>query len=707
MTRRNLLALAAGSAVNLRNTLGQALPYPGTPYRDYSRCLPDFLRALAQKAYDKRNGDLSKLTTAGSIANRQRWVTDTLWRLAGGQLERTPLRPRVTGSFDRSGYRLEKVVYESRPEFFITANLYIPTAGTPPFPGVLFQMGHSLDGKAYDPYQRCCQGLARLGFVVLAFDPMGQGERIYYPAGIGRTRLRSADDEHTYPGKQMLLIGDTATRLQLWDAIRSLDYLASRPEVNPKKLGATGQSGGATISMLLAAVDDRLSAAVVSCGNTENVACANFNPPGSTDDAEQDLLGSGPLGFDRWDLLYPLAPKPLLVTVSSRDFFGTYSPRYIANGWEEYRKLARIYALLGHKDRLAWADSPLPHNLGYFLRLRTYQWFERWLKASDKPVEREPEVSPEPEPSLRVGRTGNVVADFGSVTPFVLNQRLAESVQPVSSSLKELLAIPELPAPVPIRMPIRSLARVPSSGGITIEAIEVRSESNVWLPAWLYTPERPRPQANVLLLIESRGRNLHWSEGGLYEKLAQAGHIVCAADVRGIGDLRPEVGRGAPGYEINHAQEENYAWSSLILGRPLLGQRVVDILAMITALRARGPVVLAADREAGVPALFASALDPKLDRTYLCGTVSSFRNIVESETYHCPLANIILGLLKHSDLPALAASISPRRLHLAGTVDAAGKAMAESDVRKLYPGSHILISPEQEWSVETLLGALV
>src|SRR5205085_9095597 len=216
MTRRDLLALAAGSAIDQRNTRGQEVPYAGTPYRDYSRCLPDFLSGLAQEAYDKRNAELSKLTTASAIATRQRWATETLWRLAGGQPERTQLRPRVVGSFDRPGYRLEKVVYESQPEFFIPANLYVPTTGKPPFPGVLFQMGHSLNGKAYDPYQRCCQGLAKLGYLVLAFDPMGQGERTYYPdAKLSRTRLRSADEEHTLPGKQMLLLGDTSTRFQV------------------------------------------------------------------------------------------------------------------------------------------------------------------------------------------------------------------------------------------------------------------------------------------------------------------------------------------------------------------------------------------------------------------------------------------------------------------------------------------------------------
>src|SRR5260370_771211 len=289
LSRRELLLLSMGA--------WRAWPqsaYPGTAYRDYSRCLPDYLRKLAREAFERRNSEIAKLSTPAAIATRQRWVTEPFCQITGGKPERTPLRPRTLGSFERTGYRLEKVVYESRPELYVTANLYIPTTGKPPYPGVLFQMGHSGNGKAADTYQKCCQGLARLGYVVLAFDPMGQGERVYYPKASGQTRLASSDDEHTYPGKQMLLAGDTATRFQVWDAIRSLDYLAAHPQVDPARLASTGQSGGGTLTMLLAAVDDRLAAAAVASGNTENVACADFDPPGSTDDAEQDLIGSGP-----------------------------------------------------------------------------------------------------------------------------------------------------------------------------------------------------------------------------------------------------------------------------------------------------------------------------------------------------------------------------------------------------------------------------
>ncbi|MGB9605446.1 MAG: alpha/beta hydrolase family protein, partial [Bryobacteraceae bacterium] len=401
--------------------------------------------------------------------------------------ERTPLNARVVGSFERPGYRLEKVVYESRPGVIVSANLYVPRAAKPPLPGVLFQMGHALNGKAAEPYQRCCQGLAQLGYLVLAFDPMGQGERIHYLDASGaRTRLGSADDEHTVPGRQMLLIGDTATRWQVWDAVRSLDLLASHPLVDPRRLASTGQSGGGTLTMLLACVDDRLAAAAVASGNTENFACRNFDPPGSTDDAEQNLIASAPVGLDRWDLLYPLAPKPLLVSVSEKDFFGTYSSNYLSSGLEEFEKLKRVYEILGAADQLAWTSTPLPHALAYDTRLKIYHWFNRWLKGENRPVDREPPTQPELDQQLWVSSTGSVVRDFASKTPFEITRDAARSLprrRPTRSDLSRLLALDRAPTPTQFRVLGKALL-----DGLDIEAVEVASAPHVWVPAWLFVP---------------------------------------------------------------------------------------------------------------------------------------------------------------------------------------------------------------------------
>ncbi len=708
MTRRQLFYALPVHGYAARRALAQAR-FPGVAYREYARCLPDFLRDLAERAYELRNQELAKLTTTEAIRRRQQWVRKTFWGLIGGELERTPLNARTLGSFERPGYRVEKVLYESRPNLHIPANLYIPTATKPPFPGVLFQMGHTLNGKAGDTYQRCCQGLAKLGYLVLAFDPMGQGERTYYPStSLTRTRLPSADDEHTLPGKQMLLFGDTSTRLQVWDAVRSLDYLASHPMVDAKRLASTGQSGGGTLTMLLLAVDDRLATAVVCSGNTENVACANFNPPGSTDDAEQNLLDSGPAGFDRWDVLYPFAPKPLLISVSDKDFFGTYSSNYIANGWEEFQKLRRVYEVLGHGDRLAWTDTPLPHGLSYDSRLQIYNWFDRWLQGGNGQLREEPPVSPEPEKLLFVSESGNVVQFFHGETPFTLNRKRQSGLQP--DKLERLLRV-DLPR---AGIGAAVLRRAPSHG-IAIEAIEVPSAPHVWLPAWLYLPANPDSKRPLLLCLEPGGRNVRWHEGEMYQELAFKGYAVCVPDVRGVGDLSPEMGRGAALYARSHEDEENYAWASMILGKPLLGQRVTDILALAAALRAHpSPAVarqaaslkIAAWGKMTVPALFAAALDPAIAAVYLSGGLISYRSIVDSEDYAVSFANFSPGLLRVTDLPGVAASLAPRQVVLAGMLDAAGNTMAASAVEAVYGeakrAGNLVARSDAQWNLEAL-----
>ncbi|HMC61519.1 MAG TPA: acetylxylan esterase, partial [Candidatus Solibacter sp.] len=513
-----------------------------------------------------------------------------------------------------------------RPGLFVTANLYLPKQGAAPFPGVLFQMGHSNDGKGSALYQRCCQGLVQLGYVVLAFDPVGQGERTNYPQANGwLTRLGSADEEHTFPGRQMLLTGDTATGMQLCDAIRSLDVLASHPQVDAKRLGSTGQSGGATLTMMLAAADDRLAAAAVSSGNTENFAAAPFLSPGSTDDAEQDLIASGPLGFDRWDLLWPMAPKPLLVASSAHDFFGTYSPSYEQSSREEFQKLARAYAALGAADRLRHFETPLPHGLSYSLRVAIYSWFERHLSRAGRAIAEEPPTNPEREETLWCGATGNTVRDFGGKTPHSITRERAASIRTPdrAADLRALLGVETLAA-----APKLQVKSATAYGDCKVLAVELNSAPKVWVPAWLFLPKRP--WTRLLLILEPGGRNARWREDDLYPRLAGSGLAVCAADVRGVGDLEPQFSSGAAGYARDHQNEENYAWASLILGRSLLGQRTTDIAAPAAALAQAYPeavLTIAARDKMTVPALCAAVFEPRISKLYLVRHLASWRNL--------------------------------------------------------------------------------
>jgi dienelactone hydrolase len=694
------------SSVGTRRLLARVTDFPGTRFRNYSRCLPDFLSGLAADSVKARDAELARLGSPSNIEARQQWARETLWKIIGGEPERTPLNPKVTGSFERDGYRVDKVIYESRPRLFVSANLYVPKRGAGPLPAVLFQSGHYWEGKAYPSYQRCCQGLARLGFVVLAFDPMGQGERINYPGSSGtQSRLRSCDDEHTVPGKQLLLFGDSATRFQLWDAIRSLDYLVSLPEVDPKRVGSVGHSGGGTLTMLLAAADQRLAAAAVCMGNTENVAAVPFRAPGATDDAEQDFVGSGPLGFDRWDLLYPFAPKPLLVWPSDRDFYATYSSEYIRNGWAEYQRLQRVYGVLDRTDRLAWGDTPLPHALAYDSRLLVYNWFTRWLQDKPHKVNHEPEVKPEAISTLWATESGSVVESLKSATPFSMNRSRKATGGPVA--LESLLKVTVPPAPASTK----SIGRV-QSRHVMVDVLEVPSAPAVWLPAYVLKPDRAAPGRPVYLVLDEADCSRLWFSPEVDQILPQDGPIICAADVRGVGALVPAYSAGAADYAGWHQHEENYAWGSLILGKPLVGQRVTDILAIAAALRrypstAGRPIHIAAQGKLAVPALFAAALDTEIKSLYLAGGLVSFKNLVETEIYQHPFANFVPDLLNHTDLPEIAASLGSRRVTLAGPVDAAGTPMQLDAVRSIYRSANELgnlrVVEGTDWSTEQLL----
>ncbi|MBS1857813.1 MAG: acetylxylan esterase [Acidobacteria bacterium] len=692
MTRRQLLASTLAAPL-LRAQASREIRY-----REYARCLPDYLAALAGEAYARRNARIARLGTAEAVREYQAWARSTFVKLAGAlPQERTPPNLRTVGEFEREHYRVEKVVYESQPGLHVTANLYVPKEGKAPYPGVLFQMGHSNNGKSYALYQRCCQGLAQLGYVVLAFDPMGQGERTYYPKPGGwLTSLRSPTEEHTMFGRQMLLVGETATGAMLWDAVRSLDVLAADARVDAKRLATTGQSGGGTLSMILAAMDERLAAAVICSGNTENFAVTPFLAPGSSDDAEQDLVGSAPLGFDRWDMLWPMAPKPLLVAASAHDFFGTYSPAYARSGREEFAKLERAYTTLGAAANLGYYEMPLPHALSQPMRMAVYRWFERHLKAGGGTVAEEPPTKPETDEALWCGKTGNAVRDFGGRTPFAMTRARAGSIltPDAPADLRALLGMDAAPAAAP------RLEVVATTGysHCTVQAVEASTARQVWAPAWLFLPKRE--WSRLLVVVEPNGRNGAWHEDELCDRLASAGVAVCAMDVRGVGDLAPEFAPGAVGYARSHQTEENYAWASLILGRSLTGQRATDILGMTQALAGaypRAEIVLAARERMTVPALCAAALEPRIARVYLAGHLISWRSVTDTERYTAPLSSMAPDALRRTDLPEIARSMAPRKVIVAGAVDAAGRAVPRT-------AAYEEVRETAAWDVETLAG---
>jgi hypothetical protein len=384
----------------------------------------------------------------------------------------------------------------------------------------------------------------------------------------------------------------------------------------------------------------------------------------------------------------------MLIWPSDRDFYATYSPNYVTNGWEQFQKLKAIYSVLGRPEDVKWADTPLPHSLAYDSRLLIYNWFSRWLKHDSAPVRDEPPVSPEPVSALLATESGSVVRSLRSKTPFLLNKE--RKVNRTPASLESLTGA-ERPA---AGLSSKTLAKV-RSGKVIVEALEVNSATGVWLPIWLLTPDDAPKDKPVLLVLDPLEAERLWFQPDADAVLAPGDPVICAADVRGVGALVPEYSPGAHGYAAWHEQEENYAWGSLILGKPLVGQRVTDILALVSALKR--PVRIAASGKMTIPALFAAALDRNIESLYLAGGLLSFQDIVDTEDYKHPFANFVPEFLNHTDLPELTAALAPRRVVIAGPVNARDATLGQETAAQIYAGANITLEPQADWSAARLI----
>ena len=275
------LSLLAGAALGIRNDQLKAESGPSPISRDYWNDFPHYVAAKVNDVRAKRKSQLATLNNADAIKQHSAFVTEKVWELIGGRLEKTALNPTITGTVERPAYRIEKLIFESQPKFYVPAHLYLPKAGKAPFPAVLAPLGHAPDGKNYRSYQTLFQNLARQGFAVFTWDPPGQGERFQYLNRHSGQSLYGPTGEHDQFGWPALLIGSTTTQFEVIDGIRAVDYLVSRSEIDSTKIGCCGHSGGGTQTMYLCALEPRITAAVVVEGHTENLAGAKYQPPGA------------------------------------------------------------------------------------------------------------------------------------------------------------------------------------------------------------------------------------------------------------------------------------------------------------------------------------------------------------------------------------------------------------------------------------------
>jgi cephalosporin-C deacetylase-like acetyl esterase len=632
----------------------------------------------AGRHFTARKQAIAAIKTPEDVARRQRAMKEFFRKSLGDFPERTPLNARVVGNLTLNGIRVENVIFESRPNHHVTANFYLPE-GKPPFPGVLVPCGHAENAKAFADYQHICTLLAKNGIAAFCYDPIGQGERLQMLGKNGKPLVRNTN-EHTMAGIGALLVGRQLASYRIWDGMRALDYLAGRPEVDPGRLGCTGNSGGGTLTSYLMVLDDRIAVAAPSCFITSlERLFATIGPQ----DAEQNITGDVAAGFDHADFLTIRAPRPTMMTVGTRDFFD------IQGSWDTFREAKLIYGRLGFGERLDLFESDEPHGFTRPRRVATARWMVRWLLGKDSAID-EPDFSVAPDSQLQCTRTGQVLLDFpGEVSVFDLNRQKERSLSAARSktsrSDEELrtevmarlgLKDPKLP---PVRPKVLSVT--PGSGHITRHLV-FEMEPGLSLPG---IEVRRDGNGSVGATIVKLG--VDWKAEPPGDGLSKDVGRIILVDPSGLGATTPTTPAGRQSPFGPDWQEGLLAFR---MSRPLLGKRVADLLRILAGLAEETDGGKHADFRlvgvglAGPIVLHAAVIDHGhlIKHASVERSLESWSLLIQSGMSRYQLSSVVPGALESYDLPDLVRALGPSRLTVHNPVDAMGEVIPALETRR-------------------------
>lgn len=578
----------------------------------------------------------------------------------GGFPERTPLNAKVVGKLSGDGYQIEKILFESQPRHHVTATLYLPP-GPGPHPGVLVSSGHSRTGKAADYNQRFGITMARHGMAALCYDPIGQGERSQILTEEGKPRFAGTTQEHFLVGVGSILVGANTATYRIWDGMRAIDYLTSRPDINPQRIGFTGCSGGGTLTSYIMALDDRVACAAPACYLTTFRRLLETSGP---QDAEQNIFGQVAFGLDQPDYVLMRAPRPTLISATTGDFFD------IQGTWDNYRQAKRIYAQFGFPERVDLVEAEGGHGVQPANLVAITRWMRRWLLGKDDAVTVE-EIKARPEAELFCTDKGQVLSMPEERSVFDLN---AEREKGLAGQRREFWEkTPPADALRKVReaigaRPLKELppAKMVKAGrvqreGYHIDKLALQTDSGVPIPALTFHPKDP--QEDAYLYLHEDGKLADGAAGGPIEKLVGEGFIVAAVDLRGLGETSPDKTDPLLG------DWKGY-YLAYLLGQSLVGLHTEDTLwagnwiAHYQTAKPRRVHLIGVGR-AGIPALHAAALEPGLFASVtLRRSSESWSSVVGQTVPKGQLTSTVHGALRVYDLPDLVRTLDPKTVHV-------------------------------------------
>jgi dienelactone hydrolase len=560
--------------------------------------------------------------------------------------KRTPLRAQITGVLERPGQRIEKIVFQSMPGLYVTGNLYVPRKPSGALPTILYACGHSPHPLgAKQDYQDRALWFVSHGYVCLVLDTLEFGEVAGLHHGMHDLNLWN-----------WVSLGYTPVGVEVWNAIRALDYLETRPEVDRKRIGMTGISGGGAVTWYTAALDERIAAAAPVCSTyTFGSQAAHWVAAGQCDCIyfHNTFLRDFPM------VGALIAPRPLLICSGRRDV--DFPP----DGYHEvFRRVKGAYALYagsGSSDRVMEVDDDVGHADAPRLRKAVREWMNRWLKDDTVPLVVEPADETKPETAEDLACLSRLPSDAINYhihdafiptarpkTPASLAQ-WQERRREVVTQLRDKVFRWFPAAKVPFETKVTS-----SDGGWAARYADYKevvftSELGVPIRAQLLRPRDRPPEPPLLIHVKRAGDSIYPLD--LDELLPVLGRYTVLI-------LNPRLTEH-PVSAFEYAEIERTAsWT----GRSIAAMQVWDILrAVAWAIeeeRISPPSVSVYGKgEAGILGLYAGLFEERITRLVLGGPPASH--------WQGPA---LLNVLRITDIPEVAGALAPRHLSFLGKV---------------------------------------
>ena len=621
----------------------------------YGHMLLDHTVAQVREIRQDRAKRLAAVRTRKQALAYQEHVQQAIEKAYRPWPRKTALNAQVTGVVERPHYKIEKILFESRPGCLVTGHLYIPNNLKAPAPGVIGSCGHSANGKLSDAYQAFCQRLVHNGFVCFIFDPFNQGERDQYYTLKDRETVRSCTHAHNMMGKQLELIDEWFGAWRAWDGIRALDYLLTRPEVDPNHVGLTGNSGGGTMTAWIWAVEKRFTMAAPSCFITTFLANLENELPADSEQYPPGVIGAG---LEMADFLIARAPAPTMLLGQTYDFFDRRGLK------EAYSEIQRFYNILGAPTKNTdLFIGPQGHGYSWHNQEAMVGFFASHThKKRIKKVSKTEELGPE---TLNVTPKGEVIPE-GATPIYTLIEQKANTL----SSKRKKLSKPQLIRSIKSRLtlPIRRdiahyrCLRAVNEGGVRLARYAVETEDNIRAilrkrletPAYSHTLD---VESEIHLYLPHISSEQDLIEDAWAKSLKKQ-HPLYALDVRGLGESLTNDER-----ELFHPYGNDYMCNGygLLLGESFLGRRVYDLLRTLDLLVAEGAkkIHLYGRGQGAIHALFASLLHDKVVFVTLKNSPLSYQSWAQTPLVDWPAANIPRGVLKAFDLPDLIRAMAP------------------------------------------------